>query len=40
LPYTVIIDSKGAIVKTFFGRINQQILEETLTPLMGVLPTK
>jgi thiol-disulfide isomerase/thioredoxin len=40
LPYTVIIDSKGAIVKTFFGRINQQILEETLTPLLGVLPTK
>ena len=40
LPYTVIIDTKGAVVKTFFGRINQQILEETLIPLLKVSTPK
>ena len=40
LPYTVIIDTKGAVVKTFFGRINQQILEETLIPLLKVSASK
>jgi len=36
LPYTVILDVKGAVVKTFFGRVNQQILEKTVTPLLQV----
>jgi thiol-disulfide isomerase/thioredoxin len=36
LPYTVILDAKGVVVKTFFGRINQQTLEETLIPLLKV----
>ena len=36
LPYTVIVDQKGAIVKRFFGRINQQLLEKNVTPLLQV----
>jgi hypothetical protein len=36
LPYTVIVDQKGAIVKRFFGRVNQQLLEKTVTPLLQV----
>lgn len=34
LPYTVVIDEKGQIVKTFFGRINQALLEKTISPLL------
>jgi len=34
LPYTVIIDSGGKVIQTFFGRINKPILERTLTPLL------
>ena len=30
LPYTVIIQADGSIAKTFFGRVNQALLEETL----------
>lgn len=34
LPYTVVIDEKGQIVKTFFGRVNQNLLEKTVMPLL------
>jgi thiol-disulfide isomerase/thioredoxin len=34
LPYTVVIDEKGQVVKTFFGRINQELLEKTISPLL------
>jgi thiol-disulfide isomerase/thioredoxin len=33
LPYTLIVDTKGKIVKTYFGRINQALLAETFIPL-------
>ncbi|HEU4709121.1 MAG TPA: redoxin domain-containing protein, partial [Methylophilaceae bacterium] len=33
LPYTVVLDQQGNVVKTFFGRVNSQMLEETLLPL-------
>jgi hypothetical protein len=34
LPYTVIVDANGTVVKTFFGRVNQQLLEKTITSLL------
>ncbi len=34
LPYTVIIDRRGNVAKTYFGRINQAILESGLKPLL------
>jgi peroxiredoxin len=34
LPYTVVIDTNGAIVKTHFGQVNQKLLEQTLLPLI------
>lgn len=34
LPYTVIIDANGNVVKTYFGRISKALLETTLTPLL------
>lgn len=34
LPYTVVIDEKGQLVKTFFGRVNQALLEKTVLPLL------
>lgn len=34
LPYTVIIDSKGQVAKTYFGRISKPLLETTLKPLL------
>ena len=34
LPYTVVIDEKGHIVKSFFGRVNQNLLEKTVMPLL------
>ena len=40
LPYTVIIDTKGNVVKTFFGRVNQQLLEKTILPLLNVSSLK
>ena len=40
LPYTVIVDTKGAVVKTFFGRVNQALLEKEIIPLLNVLPSK
>ncbi len=32
LPYTVIIDANGDVVKTFFGRITELMLTEALAP--------
>ena len=34
LPYTVILKADGTVAKTYFGRINQALLEETLIPLL------
>ncbi len=34
LPYTVIINSDGKVVKTYFGRITKSLLETTLNPLL------
>ncbi|MEO8418261.1 MAG: TlpA disulfide reductase family protein [Methylophilaceae bacterium] len=34
LPYTVIIQADGGIANTYFGRINQSLLEKTLLPLI------
>jgi len=35
LPYTVIIDTNGNVVKTYFGRINKALLETALRPLFA-----
>lgn len=44
LPYTVIIQADGSVANTYFGRINQALLEKTLLPLIkpaaGVHPVK
>ena len=34
LPYTVIINSNGRVIKTFFGRINKSLLSSILNPLL------
>jgi thiol-disulfide isomerase/thioredoxin len=34
LPYTVIINTDGAVVNTYFGRINKALLETALQPLL------
>lgn len=34
LPYTVIVRADGSIANTYFGRINQALLEKTLLPLI------
>lgn len=34
LPYTVILDRNGSVVKTYFGQVNHVILEEALLPLL------
>lgn len=34
LPYTVILDRDGGVVKTYFGRVNSIMLEEALLPLL------
>ena len=34
LPYTVIINTDGSVVDTFFGRINKGLLEGALRPLL------
>ena len=34
LPYTVVINSDGKVVKTFFGRINKSLLSATIKPLL------
>lgn len=40
LPYTVIVDANGTVVKTFFGRVNQQLLEKTIIPMLKVSSSK
>ncbi len=35
LPYTVIIDSHGEVIKTFLGRISRPALEPVLQPLLA-----
>lgn len=35
LPYTVIINANGHVVKTYFGRINKALLEASLKPLLA-----
>lgn len=35
LPYTVIIDTNGKVVKTYLGRISKPLLEETLSMLLS-----
>ncbi len=35
LPYTAIIAPDGSIVKTYFGLVNQSLLEEAFLPLLG-----
>jgi len=35
LPFTIVLDSNGNIVKTFEGRVSQPELEESLQPLFG-----
>lgn len=35
LPYTVIIDSHGQVIKTFLGRISKPMLEPVLQPLLA-----
>jgi len=34
LPYTVIIKTDGTVAKTYFGRVNRALLEQTLLPLI------
>lgn len=34
LPYTVIINADGSVVKTFFGRINKSLISSTMKPLL------
>ncbi len=34
LPYTVIINTDGTVVNTYFGRINKTLLEAALRPLL------
>jgi len=34
LPYTVIIDTNGRVIQTFFGRISKPLLERALAPLL------
>lgn len=33
LPYTIIIDTQGNVIKTYFGRISKSLLETTLASL-------
>ncbi len=35
LPYTVIIKADGTVAKTYFGRVTQPLLEETLSKLLN-----
>ncbi|HYN53372.1 MAG TPA: TlpA disulfide reductase family protein [Methylotenera sp.] len=35
LPYTIIIDTKGNVVKTYFGRVSKPLLEPTLNNLLA-----
>jgi thiol-disulfide isomerase/thioredoxin len=35
LPYTVIINQRGVVVDTYFGRINKTLLEAAIRPLLA-----
>lgn len=35
LPYTVVIDRDGSVIKTFFGQVNMQMLETVLQPTIA-----
>ncbi len=35
LPYTVIINQNGAVVDTYFGRINKSLIETAILPLLS-----
>lgn len=35
LPYTIIIDADGKVVKTYFGRVTKALLAATLNPLLA-----
>lgn len=35
LPYTVIINQNGAVVDTYYGRINKSLIESALLPLLS-----
>ncbi len=35
LPYTVIIDTNGKLVKTYFGRVSKPLLEAAIKPLLS-----
>lgn len=35
LPYTVIINADGNVVKSYFGRINKALIEATIKPLLA-----
>ncbi len=35
LPYTVIIDANGGIIKTYLGKISKPLLEKTLSELLS-----
>ena len=34
LPYTVVINADGSLVKSFFGRVTKPLLEKSLMPLL------
>lgn len=36
LPYTVLIRPDGTIAEVFFGQINEAVLEQSVTPILGV----
>lgn len=41
LPYTAIVRPDGSLANVYFGRINQQVLEQTLVPIVQAnAPTK
>jgi hypothetical protein len=35
LPYTIIVRADGTIANTYFGRIDMELLEKTLIPLIN-----
>jgi thiol-disulfide isomerase/thioredoxin len=36
LPYTVLIDANGNIIKTFLGRVNRPLIEKSLLPILNI----
>jgi thiol-disulfide isomerase/thioredoxin len=35
LPYTIVIDTQGKVVKTYFGRVSKPLLEAAIKPLLS-----